>query len=299
MVPARGGRAGEARSVGLVDREFLPSAERYLQRDAGTGEVRVHAPGDRTERLVQLLHRLGVGQLHAGREDGVGGRGEGQPSDRAGERPDAAHGGGVGVLDSGQGVPQVARQVLGCGFFSAASHTACVGRAWPAGRSRVLAGAPDVEARSKSSSAWDALRHLHEGCRICGTPCPPDLTCGNVRLLTVGWWRGPRRRSFRPPRTAALWTESDRRRRRTLPLRVDHDAVTTEGFLARRRHTVPGFPTVASRPPRSAGRPDDECLFPELCISRSKGVSGELTPPSRYRTRRLSMWSITADTACR
>ncbi|MFH8978601.1 hypothetical protein [Streptomyces sp. NPDC017890] len=37
----------------------------------------------------------------------------------------------------------------------------------------------------------------------------------------------------------------------------------------------------------------------ELCISRSKGVSGELTPPSRYRTRWLSMWSITADTACR
>ncbi|WP_327159523.1 hypothetical protein [Streptomyces zaomyceticus] len=126
---------GEARSVHLVDRELLPSAERDLQRDAGACEVGVQTPGDRTERLVQFVHRLRAGQLHAGREDGVGGCGcgcgcgEGQQSDRAGERPDAAHRSGVGVLELGQGVPQVARQILGCGLFSAASHAAWVGPA--------------------------------------------------------------------------------------------------------------------------------------------------------------------------
>ncbi|WP_437022801.1 LysR family transcriptional regulator [Streptomyces sp. enrichment culture] len=43
---------GEARSVGLVDRELLPPAERDLQRGAGAGEVGVHTPGDRAKRLV-------------------------------------------------------------------------------------------------------------------------------------------------------------------------------------------------------------------------------------------------------
>ncbi|GGV19452.1 hypothetical protein GCM10010275_71470 [Streptomyces litmocidini] len=109
---------GETRGVRLVDRELLPSAERDLRCDAGAGEVNMYAAGDRTERLVQLGHRLRAGQLHAGRVDGVGDRGEGQPSDRASERSDATHGSGMGVLELGQGGPQVARQILRCDLSS-------------------------------------------------------------------------------------------------------------------------------------------------------------------------------------
>ncbi|MFJ8133273.1 hypothetical protein [Streptomyces hydrogenans] len=116
---------GEAHRVRLVDWELLPSAERDLQRDTGPGEVGVgEVTGHRAEHVVHLVHRLHAGQLHPGRKDGVGGHGEGQQPGRAGERPDAAHSDGVGVVELGQGVPQLARQILGCGLFSPTSHTA-------------------------------------------------------------------------------------------------------------------------------------------------------------------------------
>ncbi|WP_437104780.1 hypothetical protein [Streptomyces sp. enrichment culture] len=63
----------KAGGVGLVDREScrLPS----VTSSATPGPVKwaCMPPGDRTERLVQFVHRLRTEQLHAGREDGVGG----------------------------------------------------------------------------------------------------------------------------------------------------------------------------------------------------------------------------------
>lgn len=64
------------------------SAKCDFQGDGGAGEVGTgEAAGQRAERLVQLVHRLRAGQLYAGREDGVGGRGEGRQSGRPDERP--------------------------------------------------------------------------------------------------------------------------------------------------------------------------------------------------------------------
>ncbi|MFC7924540.1 hypothetical protein [Streptomyces cinereoruber] len=77
---------GESGNVRLVDREFLASAERELQGHAEPGEARMgQVPGHRAKRVVHLAHRLRTGQLHPGRKDGVGGRGEGQQPGRAGE----------------------------------------------------------------------------------------------------------------------------------------------------------------------------------------------------------------------
>lgn len=94
-------------------------------RERGTADEAVGVPPviERGERLVQFVHRLRIGQLHTGRKDDVGGwRGTNvRPGERATRR---GLRGWDGCAGAGTRRTQVARQVLGCGLFSAASYTA-------------------------------------------------------------------------------------------------------------------------------------------------------------------------------
>ncbi len=170
-----GGVLEEAGEADGVEREFLPSAERDVQRDVGAGGEGVpgQAVGQRAERLVQVVHRLRTGELDAGGEGGVGGCGEGQQSGRPGERPGAAHGVGGGCAGAGTG------RATGCpadpGWWSLLWCVSC-GR-WRAFRGLRPSGGPIRPTRWREDfGARSARRAGRRAGPSCARTCP--ASCG-------------------------------------------------------------------------------------------------------------------------